>query len=171
MDVIASSGLATRSETLQINISPEGVMSFFAFTPTPLVSPTPEPTPTATITPTLQPTPTSTPEPLPASYPSLGDWAFGVLVMGIGSALTFMIGLLWWGSSRWGLRSALCALIGGLGAYTYLNLGISGVKDWIQQSGTLYVIEIVVAGLLIGWIAALIWWMGTEGRYPKRNRR
>jgi hypothetical protein len=91
--------------------------------------------------------------------------------MGIGSALTFMIGLLWWGSSRWGLRSALCALIGGLGAYTYLNLGISGVKDWIQQSGTLYVIEIVVAGLLIGWIAALIWWMGTEGRYPKRNRR
>ena len=171
MDVIASSGLATRSETLQINISPEGVMSFFAFTPTPLVSPTPEPTPTATITPTLQPTPTSTPEPLPASYPSLGDWAFGVLVMGIGSALTFMIGLLWWGSSRWGLRSALCALIGGLGAYTYLNLGISGVKDWIQQSGTLYVIEIVVAGLLIGWIAAVIWWMGTEGRYPKRNRR
>ena len=171
MDVIASSGLATRSETLQINISPEGVMSFFAFTPTPLVSPTPEPTPTATITPTLQPTPTSTPEPLPASYPSLGDWAFGVLVMGIGIALTFMIGLLWWGSSRWGLRSALCALIGGLGAYTYLNLGISGVKDWIQQSGTLYVIEIVVAGLLIGWIAALIWWMGTEGRYPKRNRR
>jgi beta-N-acetylhexosaminidase len=171
MDVIASSGLATRSETLQINISPEGVMSFFAFTPTPLVSPTPEPTPTATITPTLQPTPTSTPEPLPARYPSLGDWAFGVLVMGIGSALTFMIGLLWWGSSRWGLRSALCALIGGLGAYTYLNLGISGVKDWIQQSGTLYVIEIVVAGLLIGWIAALIWWMGTEGRYPKRNRR
>lgn len=171
MDVIASSGMATRSETLKINISPEGIMSFYAFTPTPLVSPTPEPTPTATITPTLQPTPTSTPEPLPASYPSLGDWAFGVLVMGIGGALAFMIGLLWWGSSRWGLRSALCALIGGLGAYTYLNLGISGVKDWIQQSGTLYVIEIVVVGLLIGWIAALIWWMRTEGRYPKRNRR
>ena len=144
MDVIASSGLATRSETLQINISPEGVMSFFAFTPTPLVSPTPEPTPTATITPTLQPTPTSTPNPFPPAIPPgrLGFWCSGDGDW----QRPDMIGLLWWGSSRWGLRSALCALIGGLGAYTYLNLGISGVKDWIQQSGTLYVIEIVVAG-------------------------
>jgi beta-N-acetylhexosaminidase len=171
MEITAASGPATQSETLQINISPEGIMSIFAFTPTPAISPTPEPTPTATITPTLAPTPTSTPEPDLADYPSLGDWAIGVLVMGIGGALTFLIGLIWWGSPRWGLRSALCALIGGLLSYTYLNLGMDGTKFWMQQSGRMFVIEIVVAGLLLGWIGALIWWMRTEGRYPKRNRR
>lgn len=171
MDITATSGQATQSETLQINISPEGIMSIFAFTPTPAISPTPEPTPTATVTPTQAPTPTSTPEPDLVDYPSLGDWAIGVLVMGIGGALTFLIGLIWWGSPRWGLRSALCALIGGLLSYTYLNLGMEGTKTWMQQSGRVFVIEIVVAGLLLGWIGALIWWMRTEGRHPKRHRR
>lgn len=170
IDISASSGMATQSETLQINISSEGIMSIFAFTPTPRFSPTPEPLATATMTPTLQPTPTSTPESDLASYPSLGDWAFGILVMGVGSALTFVIGLFWWGSLRWGLRSALCALIGGLFAYSYLNLGFASAGYWLQKSGTVFVIEMVVVGLLIGWIAALIWWMRTEGRYPKRNR-
>ncbi|MFU8825979.1 MAG: glycoside hydrolase family 3 N-terminal domain-containing protein [Brevefilum sp.] len=171
MEITASSPPANQSETLQINISPEGIMSIFAFTPTPMISPTPEPMPTPTVTPTLQPTPTSTPEPDPVSYPTLGDWAFGVLAMGVGGALTFLVGWLWWGSSRWGLRSALSSLVGGLLAYTYLNLGVEGTKRWVQQSGRSFVIEIVIAGLLIGWIGALIWWMRTEGRYPQRNRR
>jgi len=172
MDITASSGLATQSETLQINISPEGLMSVFAFTPTPMISPTPEPTPTATVTPTQQPTPTSTPEPpFNAGYPSLGDWALGVLVMGVGGSVTFAIGFWWWGSSRWGLRSSLCSLIGGLLSYSYLNLGVEGTKVWVEQSGTGFVIEIVVVGLLIGWIVALGWWMRTEGRYPQRQRR
>lgn len=169
MEITAISGNATQSETLQINISSEGIMSVFAFTPTPMISPTPMPSPTAT--PTQQPTPTSTPEPVMIGYPSLGDWALGVLVMGMGGALTFLVGFLWWGSSRWGLRSSLCALIGGLLSYTYLNLGLEGTKFWMGQSGTVFVIEIVVVGLLIGWIAALVWWMRTEGRYPKRNLR
>jgi len=171
LEITATSPPANQSETLQINISPEGIMSIFAFTPTPMISPTPEPTPTATLTPTLLPTPTSTPEPDPVSYPTLGDWALGILVMGVGSVLAFLVGLLWWGSSRWGLRSSLCALIGGLLAYTYLNLGIDGTAFWLQQSGTIFVVEVVVVGLLIGWIGALVWWMRTEGRYPQRNRR
>ncbi|NLN70386.1 MAG: hypothetical protein GX142_06350 [Chloroflexi bacterium] len=171
IDITASSGMATQSETLQINISSEGIMSIFAFTPTPMFSPTPDPLPMATLTPTPQPTPTITPGPIPADYPSLGDWAFGVLVMGVGSALTFLIGMLWWGSSRWGLRSALCALIGGLLAYTYLNLGFDGTAYWIQKSGTVFVVEIVIVGLLLGWIVALVWWMRTEGRYPLRRGR
>ncbi len=170
MDITASSGPATQSETLQINISPEGIMSIFAFTPTPGLSPTPTEMPTPTVTPTLQPTATATPEPVLVDYPSLGDWALGVLVMGMGSALTFAIGLLWWGSSRWGLRSSMCALVGGLLSYSFLNLGMDGTKLWIQQSGTSFVIEVVIAGLLLGWIGALVWWMRTDGRYPKRNR-
>lgn len=172
MVITASSGPAILSETLQINISPEGGMSFYAFTPMPTFSPTPiESTPTATLIPTLQPTATSTPGPDLADYPSLGDWALGVILMGFGGTLTFLIGLLWWGSLRWGLRSSLTALIGGFLSYSYLNLGFSGTKVWMHQSGTLFVIEIVVVGLLLGWIAALIWWMFTEGKYSNRNQK
>jgi len=171
VDITANSGPATQSETLQINISPEGLTSVFAFTPTPEEPSTPTLTPTETLTPTPTITPTSTPEPLPSvSYPTLGDWAFGILVMGLGGGLTFFVGLLWWGTIRWGLRSALCTMIGGLLSYSYLNIGIEGVQNWIEQSGRVFVVEVVIAGLLLGWIAALIWWLRTEGRFPSTRR-
>jgi hypothetical protein len=93
----------------------------------------------------------------------------GVIVMGVGSVATYLIGYYWWGSPRWGLRSSLCAMIGGLVAYIYLNLGTSGSKFWLVESGTLFVIEVVIVGLLIGWIGALIWWIRTAGRYPLRK--
>jgi len=112
-----------------------------------------------------------TPEPVRNSYPTLGEWALGVIVMGLGGALTYIIGLIWWGSPRWGLRSSLCALIGGLISYSYLNLGIGGTMFWIEKSGTAFVVEMVVVGLLLGWIGALIWWMRAEGHKPARNRR
>lgn len=169
LEIKATSEPAIQSETLQINISSDGFTSVFAFTPTPMISPTPTETPTAT--PTEIPTPTSTPEPEVNNYPTLGEWALGVIVMAVGGIVTFLVGFVWWGSSRWGLRSSLCALIGALLAYSYLNLGVEGTKFWIAQSGTTFVVEIVVVGLLGGWIGALIWWMRTEGRYPHRTRR
>ena len=88
--------------------------------------------------------------------------------MGFGSSLAFLVGHLWWGSPRWGIRSGLCALIGALLAYTYLNLGTEGTRFWMEKSGTSFVVEIIIAGLLLGWIGALIWWMLTAGRYPRR---
>ena len=170
LEISATSEPATQSEILQINISPEGITSIFAFTPTPLNSPTPTITPTPTVT--LTPTPTSTPVPeVKNVYPTLGQWAYGVIIMAVGGVLTFLIGYLWWGTYHWGLRSSLTSLIGGLLFYIYLNLGLEGTKIWIEQSGTTFVLEMIVAGLLIGWIVALIWWMRTDGRYPKRRRR
>lgn len=167
LEISATSEPANQSEILQINISPDGVTSVFAFTPTPLVSPTPTEMPTATATEIPQPTPTPTPS--HPGYPTLGEWAVGVIVMAIGGGLAFLIGYLWWGSTRWGLRSALCALIGSLIAYSYLTLGTPWVQRWMEESGTVFVIEIVVVGLLFGWIGGLIWWMRTQGRYPTRR--
>ncbi len=168
LEISATSEPAARSETLQINISPEGLTSVLSISPTPLASPT------ATITPTPEstasPTPTIVPEPIHNEYPTLGEWAAGVIVMGFGFVVTYLIGFYWWGSVRWGLRSSLCALIGGLIAYTYLNLGTSGAKYWLAESGTLFVVEVIVVGLLIGWIIALLWWIQTAGRYPVRKR-
>jgi hypothetical protein len=90
--------------------------------------------------------------------------------MGVGSVATYLIGIYWWGSAKWGLRSSLCALIGGLVAYSYLNLGTTGARFWLVESGTLFVVEVIVAGLLIGWIGALIWWIRTAGQYTLRKR-
>jgi len=168
LEISAISEPATRSETLQINISPEGLTSVLSISPTPLASPTTTITPTPESTAT--PTPTIVPEPTHNEYPTLGEWAAGVIVMGFGFVVTYLIGFYWWGSVRWGLRSSLCALIGGLIAYTYLNLGTSGTKFWLAESGTLFVVEVVVVGLLIGWIGALLWWIRTAGRYPIRKR-
>jgi beta-N-acetylhexosaminidase len=168
LDITATSAPATQSETLQINISTDGIASVFSFTPTPMVSPTPTETPTST--PTEVPAPTSIPEVSRNRFPTLGEWALGVMVIGLGGGLTFLVGYFWWGSSRWGLRSSLCTLIGGLLSYLYLNLGMEGTAYWLIQSGTSFVVEIVVVGLLLGWIGALIWWMWTEGRYPVRGR-
>ena len=169
LEISAASEPATQSEILQINISSEGVTSVFAYTPTPLVTPTPTETPTAT--PTEVPLPTPTPEPKHQGYPTLGEWAVGVIVMAVGGGLAFLIGYLWWGSARWGLRSALCALIGGLLSYSYLTLGTEGVQHWLEESGTVFVIEVVVVGLLFGWIVGLIWWLRTHGRYPSRRNK
>jgi beta-N-acetylhexosaminidase len=168
LEVNATSEPASQSETLQINIEPDGSAEVVAISPTPLFSPTPTEGPTPTSTQDFSPT--STPTLNHGSYPTLGEWALGVIVMAVGSGLAFLIGQLWWGSLLWGLRSALCTLIGGLLTYTYLNIGFSGTRYWMEKSGTIFVAEMVVVGLLIGWIAALVWWMRTDGRYPLRRK-
>lgn len=169
LEISAASEPATQSEILQINISPDGSTSVTAFTPTPMVSPTPTITPTET--PTQAVSPTSTPPSEEKTYPTLGDWALALLVMGGGAGLAFLIGFVWWGSPRWGLRSALCAFIGALLTYSYLNIGLEGTQYWMAKSGTIFVVEMVFVGLLMGWIVCLIWWMRTAGRYPKQYKK
>ncbi|MFW5713231.1 MAG: glycoside hydrolase family 3 N-terminal domain-containing protein [Brevefilum sp.] len=169
LEISATSEPASQSEILQINISTDGSTSVTAFTPTPMISPTATITPS--ITPSQQPSPTSTPTPDAKSYPTIGDWALALLVMGGGGGIAFLIGFVWWGSPRWGLRSSLCAFIGALLAYSYLNIGLEGTRFWMAQSGTIFVVEMVFVGLLIGWIVCLIWWMRTAGRYPKRFKK
>jgi beta-N-acetylhexosaminidase len=163
LEITATSEPAVQSEMLQINISPEGLTSVIQISPTPIITPTPTEAPAAT--PTQTPIATATPGPVEKHYPSLGDWALGIMLIFVGGAVAFLAGYLWWGTIRWGLRSALCSVIGGLLAYTYLDFGGESVRRWLTQSGTVYVVEVIVVGLLIGWIGALIWWVRTDGRY------
>lgn len=166
LEVSASSEPATQSETLNINIEPDGRAAVFAVSPTPLVSPTSTEMPFQTATPDLTPTMAA---PEHGGYPTLGEWALGVILIGLGGALTFIVGQVWWGTTRWGIRSMLAAVIGGLLSYTYLNLGLAGTQFWLQQSGTAFVAEVVVVGILLGWIGALVWWLRTDGSRPQRK--
>jgi len=65
----------------------------------------------------------------------------------------------------------MCTMIGGLLSYIYLNLGVQGTKIWMEKSGMSFVIEVIIVGLLLGWIVGLVWWMRTAGRHFSRNRR
>ena len=129
-------------------------------------------TPTPTEAPVATPTESAAEEAAEAlrisGYPTLGEWALGIMVIGLGSTLAFFGGRIWWKTPRWALRSMLAALIGGLLSYSYLNLGLPGTQQWVLKSGTAFVVEVVVVGMMLGWIGALIWWMRTDGRYPGR---
>lgn len=166
LQVSASSEPATQSDTLTINIASDGSSSVYS------ISPTPQNTPTPTEAPVATPTESAAEEAAEnlriSGYPTLGEWALGVMVIGLGSTLAFFGGRVWWKTPRWALRSMLAALIGGLLSYSYLNLGLPGTQQWVLKSGTAFVVEVVVVGMMLGWIGALIWWMRTDGRYPGR---
>ncbi len=166
LQVSASSEPATQSDTLTINIASDGSSSVYS------ISPTPQNTPTPTEAPVATPTESAAEEAAEAlrisGYPTLGEWALGIMVIGLGSTLAFFGGRIWWKTPRWALRSMLAALIGGLLSYSYLNLGLPGTQQWVLKSGTAFVVEVVVVGMMLGWIGALIWWMRTDGRYPGR---
>ena len=167
LEISAVSEPATQSETLSINITPGAPAEIIVISPTPQESPTPTETPE--LTPTI-PGQETTEALSHSSYPTLGDWALGVMILGVGAGLAYVVGQVWWGTARWGIRSMLCALIGGLLSYSYLNLGTKGTRHWMETSGTGFVVEIIVVGLLLGWIGALVWWLRTDGRYPHRKR-
>jgi hypothetical protein len=61
-------------------------------------------------------------------------------------------------SPRWGLRWALCVLLGGLAGYNYLALDFPGAANWIATSaGAFGVLMMTFAGQLIGALGAWIW--------------
>ncbi len=135
-----------------------GLAELIMPTPTATITPTLTPTPTVVFTPTVTPTPTPLPE-IKSGYPGMQDWLLMVMVLTLGFGAFFIIGRYWWGSQVWGLRSALCSLIGGLAAYLLLTLGFERLQDLVAEGGTWFIVQISIAGMFIGWAAALIWWM------------
>lgn len=117
--------------------------------------------PSATAIP-VTPSPTLTPVVendlvTPEGYPRVGIWLLVMLAVVGGASLVF------WAvsrivSPRWGLRWALCVLLGGLAAYNYLALGFPGATDWIASSaGAFGVLVLTFAGEVIGSLGAWVW--------------
>lgn len=139
----------------------------------------PTPTATSSPTPTLIPTKVveTSPEFIPQTirevtgHPAMKDWLLMVIVLILGFGLTYLIGRYWWGSHIWGLRSGLCAIIGGLLAYLFLTLGIPRLQDLVVEGGTWFVIQVTLVGLLLGWMGALVWWMTNPTMPSGTNRR
>jgi beta-N-acetylhexosaminidase len=148
---------ATISEVLQFDATSQGDVAVTVVVPQ--VTVTLEPTlPTAT--PTMESDLIS-----PEGYPRLGVWLLVLLAVVSSALLTF------WAISRiveprWGLRFALCILIGGFGAYNYLALGFPGAVEWIasESGGAFGVLFFTLAGEALGAIAAWVWFRWLSGR-------
>lgn len=129
---------------------------------------TPTPTPTPTLIPTVTPIPTITPTPVPSmnekGFPKMTDWLLAILIVALGGFFGWTIGLKWWGSTRWGMRSALCTVIGGLAAYSLLTLGIKPIVELIKLSSSWFIVQMTVIGLIFGWAFALAWWIFSENK-------
>jgi beta-N-acetylhexosaminidase len=127
-------------------------------TPTPTATPTSIPSPT----PTLMPTPTPDPSANLTGYPRLTDWLLVIMLNLVGGFLAWIAGYKWWGNVRWGIRSALCTVTGGLAAYLLLTFGIAPIMDLLKTSSSWFVVQATGIGMLFGWAAALVWWMMSE---------
>jgi uncharacterized membrane protein len=134
--------------------------------PTP--TPTIQPTPTASLQPTQIPLadPTKELRTNTTGFPSMMDWFLIVLILVAGFGVAYLVGYRWWGNTVWALRSGFCTLIGGLAAYLLLTFGFSSLVELVKQSGSWFIVQMTLVGMLFGWMAALIWWLRAEGMKP-----
>jgi beta-N-acetylhexosaminidase len=150
LDIHAATEHGAQSSMLSLDTLTGGITQV-----APTVLPTETPTPTTTPTATQTVTPTATPEPIPANI-GVTDW-FYVLIMVVAGALAVSFFGIRLAIARWGLRWALCGLIGGLISYNYIALGLPGSQDLLEDAGTRGVLVVTLAGILLGWIIGWLW--------------
>ena len=120
--------------------------------------------PTETATPNFTPTATAT-APLtisaiapfvPPAKPEIGDWVMALLLTSGISWLAFKF-MSNTSGSRWGVRSGLLVLVGGLAAYCYLALQLPGSQSMLKDSVPQGVLLATIFGAIIGLIIAWFW--------------
>ncbi len=164
LEISVNSDPAFQSDRLQLNITGEESAAITAIVPTQAPTDTPSPTATETLAPTVTPSPTPTPMP----KPEMGDWMLALAVT-LGSGA---VGL-WLGVSlaqvRWGLRWAMCVVIGGLAAYNYLALDLPGSQALIEKGVTSGTVIVTVIGVFLGALAGGVWRWSEERRARSVN--
>jgi len=149
LEIHAASDPATTSVVLQLDINSEGI-SVTVVAPTSTAEPA---TPTPEITPTPEETSLS---PISEGYPGFGGWIAMVMFLGGVAYLALSLGGRLF-STRWGLRWAFCAILGGLLAYNYLALGLPGSAAWIKTSGLAGILGVVILGATLGLVGGWLW--------------
>lgn len=146
-EVRVQSDPATISVVLQIVVSTEG----YSVT---VISPTES----AQLTPTPRPVATSNPvEPVSApGTTDLGDWLIAVAQLGILAFLAYWLGVRLI-TGVWGLRWAICTILGGLLAYNYMALQFPGAGALIGSEGLIGIVGVVFAGAAVGLGAGFAW--------------
>lgn len=148
----ARSDPALESNFLQFDIPPEGLPTIeFVITQFPTETGTAGPAATETIIPVVTPQP-----PVPPGTTGLLDWVIATgISLAIGAAIywfTTTFGLL-----RWGVRSALLAILGGMLAYLYIAMDLPGSEQLLNIPGAWGILAVTVLGTAVGWGASYGW--------------
>jgi beta-N-acetylhexosaminidase len=149
LEISASSPPAIRSVVVQLTVTSQG-STVIIVTPTPVPEFTPTPT-VITATPVVVPTST-----LQQGYPGFDGWltvvvslsGFGLLAYWLGERLARV---------RWGVRWAICVVLGGLLAYTYLAIRLPGAAPYLQRGGWSGMLGLVLLGAAAGFGGGFIW--------------
>jgi len=149
LEISAYSTNGARSSVLRLDTVSGGVT---VVPPTPQPTFTVTPTPTATVTPTV----TVTPTPIPPVTVQVTDW-LSVLVLVIASAIGVALLAIRRAVMRWGMRWALCGVIGGLLAYNYLAFGFPGSQAVLRYGGLWGTLLVTLSGVLVGWLIGFVW--------------
>ncbi len=156
LDIRVTSGDATVSETLRLDISDEGVAAAVTIIP-------PNAADDATPTPEFAPTPEISPSPyVDGGKIRFGAWFISILLWAFGAGLAYIAGVQI-ESIRWGLRWALSTLLGGVAAYNYLALDLPG-STWVTLDGLSGVIVLILLAEVVGWLFGWLWYRRTIER-------
>lgn len=151
LTIRAQSEPAIDSTVLQFDIPPENGTSLES-TPTATLTPSPTPEILATTTTVVE----STPNPNTQGSTDIFDWFLASFIAVMAGGAVFWLTSTF-GTPRWGLRSSLFALIGGLLAYIYLASGLPGSTQFLQSAGTGGVLVLTLLGCGLGWGASWGW--------------
>jgi beta-N-acetylhexosaminidase len=155
IEISATSTPAISSVVLQLDVTSQG-SSVTIFTPTPI----PEFTPTPT---EIVPTPVVVAlTPLEQGYPGFAGWLAVVLCIGGFGLLAYWVGARF-GAVRWGARWAICVVLGGLTAYTYLAIRLPGAAMYLRKGGWSGMLGVVLLGAAGGLFGAYAWFRITKG--------
>jgi beta-N-acetylhexosaminidase len=88
--------------------------------------------------------------------PRFSGWILSLFMLGGGAVLAWWVGESW-GTQRWGIRWALCTLLGGLLVYNYLALGLPGAVNALTEGGGGALVGFTVAGEFVGALCAWLW--------------
>ena len=155
LEISATSNPAISSVVLQLNVTSEG-SSVTIITPTPIPEFTPTPT-VITATPVVIPL-----TPIEQGYPGFAGWLAAVISL-------FGFGLIsyWLGARlakvRWGVRWAICVILGGLLAYSYLATRLPGAVMFLQKGGWSGMMGVVLLGAAAGFGGAYVWFRLANG--------
>lgn len=161
IQVSASGKLEIRAESEPAKSS---TILTFEIPPAPGEELPPTPTEIPTETPTITPSPTVMVEAPPQETlpppqrPNLVDW-FSAIILIIGISLGVFRISISINQLRWGIRSSILSIIGGLIFYIYLAIGFPGSKSLMSSLGFWGVILFTLVGSMTGVLISIGWKM------------
>lgn len=159
IEIRVTSEPALTSELLQLDVPIGESAAVTSVAPTSIPSETPIPS----ITPTAVEPEGSIDEDERDHQPTFWEWLLVVLIIGFLSSLTYLLGKKIH-SIRWGVRWAICSILGGLFSYIYLTGSFPGGDAWLELTGTTGLLVVTITSMSIGLAGGVLWHAASQNK-------